>query len=161
MICLQFMDLPPAVREDHNPFAILGFFPGYQRLLIFLRWTSYKCPHCGHVFRRDFWPSNTRLGAGKRLCNKCERVFDDGSREWRELPTAKKLRFFLPPLLLGISGGFLVAAIIVSLMPPRDWRVIVVGLILFVLPLLMWCPLRMLWVIRSVRRYNSVVSSSK
>jgi uncharacterized C2H2 Zn-finger protein len=149
------MDRLPAVREDHNPLALLGFFPGYQRFLIFLRWTSYKCPHCAQVFRRDFWPSNIRLGAGERLCTKCGKVFDDGSREWRELPTAKKLRFFLPPLLLGICGGFLVAAIIVSFMPPRDWRVSVIGLVLFLLLLLVWSPLRMLWVIRSVRRYNN------
>ncbi len=155
------MSLPSAIHEDHSPFGVLGLFPGYQRFLIFIRWTSYKCPQCGCLFRRDFWPQKLRLGPGQRTCTQCSTLFDDGSREWRELSTAKKFRFFLPPLLLGICGGFLLAAVLVSFMPQRDWRVSVFGLIISILPLIVWCPVRMLWVIRSIRRYNTRVSLSK
>src|SRR5260370_39345311 len=148
------MSLPSAIHEDPSPFSVLGFFPGYQRFLIFVRWRSYKCPQCGCVFRRDFWPQKIRLGSGQRTCTQCDTLFDDGSREWPEQSTGNKLGFFVPPLLQGICGGLLVAVIIVAFIPPRDLRVVLVGLIISIMPLLVWCPVRMLWVIRSVRRYN-------
>src|SRR5690348_5365865 len=83
------MRLPSATRRDYNPPAIV--FP-----LGFLRWTSYSCPHCKHVFRRDFWPYNVGLGSGGRLCRHCGKVFVDGAREWPDLTLPKKLRFFFP-----------------------------------------------------------------
>jgi hypothetical protein len=99
------IDLLPAIREDHNPLALVGLLGGLQAApLIFLRWTSYSCPHCGRTFRRDFWQYNVGLGSGKRVCRQCGKFFDDGTREWPDLPSAKKLRFLFPPLLVAVCG---------------------------------------------------------
>jgi len=152
------MKLPPAIREDNNPFAIPALFPGPLRLLILLRWTSYSCPHCKAVFHRDFWPSNVRLSSGERTCRKCGRIFDDGSREWPELGLASKLRFLFPPLLIGISGGFIVAAIMSLFISPRDehsWLVVIMVSIFGLVPVILWCPIRLIWILRSRRRYES------
>ena len=151
------MKLPAAVHEDHSPFSVLGLFPGYQRFLIFVRWTSYKCPHCGCVFRRDFWLSSVRLGRGQRTCKECAMPFDDGSREWPELPILGKLRFFLPPFAIGIWGGFTVAAIVSLFIGPRDehsWPVVFIVSTFGLMPALAWSPIQLTRVIRSVRRYN-------
>lgn len=144
-----------ATREDHYGLPVAGLLPGYFRLLIFFRWTSYKCPHCGHVFRRDFWPGNVRLGSGERICTQCAGVFDDGSREWPLLPVYKKLRFFFPPLLLGISGGFLLAGILTIFLPDPDWRVVAFSAMIALFPVLLWSLVRLPWVLRSIHRYNA------
>jgi hypothetical protein len=158
------MNLLPAIREDHNPFAIVGLFPGLQRLLIFVRWTSYSCPHCNAAFRRDFWPHNIWLGSGERLCRKCGTVFDDGSREWPELSLAKKLRFLFPPLLIGISGGFVVAAILSVFITPWDehsWLVVAIVLGFSLVPVIVWCLVRLIWVLRSKHRYETEPASMR
>jgi len=150
--------LPHAIREDDNPFALLGLTPGLQRLLIFIRWTSYKCPHCGHVFRRNFWPSAIRLESGQRKCKECGMLFDDGSREWPELPFGRRLRLFLPPLAIGIWGGFLVAAVISLYVSPRDehsWGVVFLVSAVGLIPVLAWSPVALMRVIYSIHRYNA------
>jgi hypothetical protein len=149
--------LQRAIREDRNPFALLGLTPGFQRLLIFVRWTSYKCPYCGYVFRRDFWPSKVTLGSWERMCKQCGMPFDDGSREWPELPSASKLRLFLPPLAVGIWGGFVVAAVMSLYIGPKDehsW-----GLVFFVsafgaLPAIVWSPVPLARAVWSTRRHK-------
>src|SRR6266487_4682558 len=140
----QVMDtsLPSAIRKDHDLFALAGlhFLSPYLAFLPFLRWTSYSCPHCNRVFRRDYWPNNVRLGNGERTCRECARVFDDGSREWPELSLARRLRFLFPPLLRGISGGFVVAAILGVFITPRDehsWLVVVIVLGFSLIPVIM------------------------
>jgi hypothetical protein len=155
---------PKATNEDQNPFALLGFVPGYLRLLIFLRWTVYKCPQCGHVFRRDFWPKNVWLGPGERVCNNCGQIFDDGSREWWELPLLRKLRFFFPPLAVGIWGGFVVAAIASLFIGPRDehsWPIVIIISTLGLIPVLVSSPVRLAQVIRSIHRYNARAVSER
>ncbi len=149
---------PKAIHEDQNPFALLGFLPGYLRLLIFLRWTAYKCPHCSQVFRRDFWPRNVWLGTGKRVCKNCGQIFDDGSSEWPELALFRKLRFFLPPLAVGIWGGFVVAAVASLFIGPRDehsWPVVIIVSTFGLIPALAWSPIHLAQVIRSIHRYNA------
>jgi DNA-directed RNA polymerase subunit RPC12/RpoP len=145
-----------ATREDHNCLPLAGFLPGYFRLLIFLRWTSYKCPHCGKAFRWDFWPGNIRLGEGKRICSQCGTQFDDGSREWEQLLTVKKLRYFFPPLLIGISGGFLLASFVTIFLPDPDWRLTVCALVMALVPVFLWSLVRLPWVLRSIHRYNAM-----
>lgn len=150
--------LPPAIREDHNPFAILGLTPGFQRLLIFVRWTGYKCPHCGHVFRRDFWPRTVWLGSGQCTCKECGMLFDDGSREWPELPFGSKLKLFLSPLAIGIWGGFVFAAVASLYIGPRDehsWGVVLLVSALGLVPAIAWSPVPLTRMICSIRRYNS------
>lgn len=152
------MKLQPAVHEDHSPFSVLGLFPGYQRFLIFVRWTSYKCPPCGCVFRRDFWPQNVRLGSERRTCKQCGMAFDDGSREWPELPLLSKLRFFFPPLAIGIWGGFVVATVASLFIGPRDehsWPLVIVVSTFGLTPALARSPVNLTRVIRSIRRYNA------
>jgi hypothetical protein len=155
------MSLPQAIREDNNPFSIAGLF-GLTRFFIFVRWTSYCCPHCHHVFRRDFWPNNVRLGSGERTCMNCCKVFDDGSREWPELSLAKKLRFLFPPLLIGISGALPAAAIFSVFLTPWDehsWGLVIIIFGLSLIPVVVWGLLRLIWIFRSRHRYETRMSS--
>lgn len=157
ILCPEPMTLPPAVREDYSPFSVLGLFPGYQRFLIFARWTSYKCPYCGCVFHRDFWPTKVRLGSGQRTCKNCGMPFDDGSREWPKLPLLSKVRFFLPPLACGIWGGFTLAAIASLFIGPRDehsWPLVFVVSAFGLIPALALSPVQLTRVVKSVHRYN-------
>ena len=151
------MNLSPAVREDHSPFSVLGLFPGYQRFSIFVRETSYKCAHCGCVFRRDFWPSNVRRGSGARKCKECKIHFDDGSRAWPELTVLRRFRLFFPPLAFGIWGRFTVAAIASLFIGLRDepsWPVVSVGSALGLVPALALSPIQQSRATQSVHRYN-------
>jgi hypothetical protein len=152
------MKYPQAIREDNNSFPYAGFLPGYGRLLLFLRWTSYACPHCHKVFRRDFWPGNVRLGSGERTCAKCGNVFDDGSREWMDLGIRGKIRIFCPPLLCGIWGGFAVAGGVSYFAFPRDEHSLFVGVFAFlvgIVPVLLCSPYHVIAVLRSNRRYET------
>jgi hypothetical protein len=154
------MDTPPAIRKDRDLLVLFGlhFLSPFFAFLPLLRWTSFSCPHCNRVFRRDYWPSNVRLGSGERTCPQCARVFDDGSREWPELRLASKLRFLFPPLLSGISGGLLVAAILSFFITPRDehsWLVVVMVSAFGLIPAMVWFLARMIWVVRSKNRYET------
>jgi len=133
------MDLPQARREEHNPLAVEG-------RLVLLRSTTHRCPHRRGAARRDFWPNNVKLGSGEHIWRKCGRVFDDGSHEWPVLSLAKRLRFLFPPLLIGISGGFVVAAILSVLSTPWDehsWLVILIAWGFSLIPIIVWCPIRL------------------
>jgi hypothetical protein len=61
-----------------------------------------------------------RLGSGERICENCGATFDDGAREWPEPGLAKKLRFYFPPLVLALAGGFLFCGIFMLCIAPRD-----------------------------------------
>jgi hypothetical protein len=160
------MNLPSAIRKDRDLLALAGlhFLSPYFAFLPFLRWTSYSCPHCNCVFRRDYWPNNVRLGNGERTCQECTRVFDDGSREWPELSLTRRLRFLFPPLLIGISGGFVVAAILSVFITPRDehsWLVVAIVFGFSLIPVIIWCPVRLVWVLRSKHRYENEPASMR
>jgi hypothetical protein len=150
--------LPRAVRQDHDPFIGAWRFQSFAKLLFLLRWTSYQCPSCGSVFRRDFWLRNFRLGPGLRICTHCRSQFDDGSREWPELPLASRLRLFLPPLVVGIWGGFVFAAVASLYIGPRDehsWGVVFLVSAVGLIPVLAWSPVALMRVIYSIHRYNA------
>jgi hypothetical protein len=158
--------LPLAIRKDRDPLALAGlhFLSPYLAFLPFLRWTSYSCPHCHGVFRSDYWPNNVRLGNGERTCRECARVFDDGSREWPELSLARRLRFLFPPLLVGISGGFVAAAILSVYVTTWDEHSLVVVFIVSgfgLIPLILWCPVRLIWIFRSKHRYETEPASMR
>ena len=165
------MRLPPAIRVDHDPFALAPVeIPGTPRrgyplaILGILRWTSYACPHCHGVVRRDFWPYNIRLGNPERICKRCGRPFDDGSREWPELQLSQKLRFFLPPGILATAGGLLFCAIFTLLIAPRDVVNVLTSVVVvsaFLSPIFLWCLVRLLWVFRSKNRFENDPSSSR
>jgi len=147
---------PLALREDHNPPFLFLLPPALRLFLVFVRWTSYRCPFCHAVFRRDFWPYNVRLGDGQRPCNSCGRLFDDGAREWPELALAKKLRFYFPPLVLALAASSLFCGIFMLCIAPLDvlsWTmgIVVIGACLS--PLALWSLVRLVWVSRSSRRY--------
>ena len=151
------MDLPQALREEHNPRAFEG-------LLVLLRSTTYRCPHCRGALRRDFWPNDVKLGSGKHICRKCGTVFDDGSHEWPELSLAKRLRFLFATLLIGISGGFVVAAILSILITPWEehrWLVILIVLGFSLIPIIVWCPIRPVCVRGSKNRYETELPSMR
>ena len=152
------MKRPLVIREDNSPVPFAGFATGYWKLLGFLRWTSYACPHCYKVFRRDFWPNNIRLGCGERSCANCGNVFDDGSHEWKDLRPGAKLRVFCPPLLGGIWGGFAVAGILSYFAFPRDEHSLFVAVFAFsigIIPVLLCAPYHLGAVRRSNRRYEA------
>jgi hypothetical protein len=164
-------NLPPAIRLDHDPFLFRAMpLPGLPRtvsplpFLAFLRWTSYECPHCHGVFRRNFWPYNVRLGSGERICRKCGKPFDDGSREWLELRFAQKLRFLLPPGILAMTGSLLFCAVFTLFIAPRNvvnWHIgaLIIGVALS--PTVLWILVRLLLVYRSLQRYEADLSSMR
>jgi uncharacterized Zn-finger protein len=149
-------NLPRAIRKDHSPLALVGVFGMVlERALIFLgfvRWTSYQCPYCNAVFRRDFWPDKLRLGSGKRTCQRCGRLFDDGSREWPQLTLTQKLRFFFPPLFLGIWGGLVLAALLAALIGPPDEHTLPIVAVFILVPTFLWSPVRLIWMLLSYHR---------
>jgi hypothetical protein len=152
------MSLLQAIREDHDPFAILGLFGGFGRFLFFFRWTSYACPHCLGVFRRDFWPHNVRLGNPEHICKKCGIPFDDGSREWPELRLAQRLRFFLPPGIQAMGGSLLFCGIFTLFIAPRDVVNLSAGTVVVLIslsPTLIWCAMRLVWILRSKNRFEN------
>jgi hypothetical protein len=142
---------PAAIREDHTPFAFLG-------LLQFIRWTDYRCPHCMGVFRRDFWPYNVRLGSGMRTCSKCGKAFDDGAREWSELKSSGRWRYFLPPGLLSMAGSCLFCGIGALVVAPSDQVNWLIGTMVIggsLMPTLVWCMIRLPPIRRSIHRYRN------
>jgi hypothetical protein len=158
----------PAIRGDHNPFhqeAIL--LPLLTRsvpfkFLAFVRWTSYACPHCHSVFRRDFWPQNGRVGCGGTVCRNCGQPFDDGSREWPQLTWGKKLRYFSPPGVQAVAGGGLFCIIFTFFTAPGDvidWQFAVFLRLFFLSLVLVWSLGRFLFVLRSTRRFRDAALS--
>src|SRR5579864_1725765 len=151
------VNLPLAIRQDHNPFFLAWLYPGFAKFLVLLRWASYKCPNCSGVFRRDYWPENVRIGCGRRNCAHCGSQFDDGSREWPELTRGKKLRYFLPPGMQAIAGGGVFCATFTLLILPKDVINLGAGILLFTVflsPVLVWSLLRLQCVFGSIRRYG-------
>jgi hypothetical protein len=152
--------LLPAIRKDQNPFAIGHLFGGiWGASIIFLRWTSYGCPYCENIFRRDYWQYNVHLGSGGRLCLNCGKVFDDGTREWPDLTLGRKFRFLFPPLPRAIFGGFLLAGILSPFFTPWDEHslfVVVFAMTVGLIPLLVCSLVRLPWVLRSNRRYREL-----
>ena len=147
--------LPRAMKEDNEPFSTSVFVRGAGEFFVFVRWTSYHCPECGHVFRRDYWVNSVHLGTGKRTCSRCGAVFDDGSREWPELPRVRKARVLCPPLLTGICGGFLLAGVLTCFLPPKGVGAALIMLMFDLVLVAAWSLVRLPWVIQSVHRYNA------
>ena len=63
----------------------------------------FECAACGRVYARSISPF--LLGTGRRRCKKCQEVFADGSREWRELSRFEKFKYLFPALALGWFGA--------------------------------------------------------
>ena len=158
------MDVPSAIREDHDPSLRPCEYP-FQPIpfrtflpLAFFRWTDFRCPHCHAVFRRDYLPHKVRLGSGERICRKCGKAFDDGSREWPELGPGDKFRYIFPVPILGIVGGTLVCGVITLFIVPRDVLSLVAGAMVIgitLVPLIPWCAIRLPLVYRSIHRYGT------
>jgi hypothetical protein len=111
----------PAIRKDHNPFALAHLFGGvWGTSFIFFRWTSFGCPYCEDVFRRDYWQYNVHLGSGKRSRLNCGKAFEDETREWPDLILDRKFRFFFSPLPTAVFGGVSLAGILSSAFNPWD-----------------------------------------
>jgi hypothetical protein len=146
----------PLVKREHTigPATYLDPIYGFLRVVA-IPATSYRCLHCEHLLRADFWSGNVRLGPGVRRCAQCSEEYDDGSREWPQLSFANKVRFCCPPILAGISGGMVVASIVVVFLPQPDWRVAVIGLIFAFIPVFLFFLVRLPWVLLSIRRYNN------
>jgi hypothetical protein len=162
---------PIAIRKDYDPFLLETYVspgaPCFRKFLSplgFIRWTTFSCPHCLQVFRRDYLPHNVRLGDGERICSKCGKFFDDGSREWPELGASQKLRFLCPTPLIGILAGLLICCVITLAIVPREQLkpvaivlIIAVGLV----PLIPWCLLRMPRIYNSIHRYETELGTTR
>jgi uncharacterized membrane protein YedE/YeeE len=95
----------------------------------------------------------------KRVCRSCGKVFDEGTREWPELTLAKKLRFLFPPWLLGIFGGFELPGILVLFIASHDEHRIFLFVFSSVIAfgiVIMWLSVRLIWVVRSKRRFSRI-----
>ena len=147
--------LPRVIHKGHNPFAWFG-------ILQFIRWTDHLCPRCGLVFRRTYFPSVVLLGAGELYCDQCGSLFDSGLREWPELRTGQKLRFLFPPGILGMAGGVVLCGVIALFFVPRDklnWPgialIVTVTVGIAVVPVIVWCLVRVPAIRRSIERYEA------
>jgi hypothetical protein len=154
------MDLPSATREDHDLLVLFGlhFLSPFFAFLPLLRWTSFSCPHCNGVFRRDYWPQNVRLGSGERTCKRCSKTFDEGAREWPELALNRKLRYFVPPGIQAVAGAGLFCAIFALVIAPRNVVNPLTGILVvafFLSPVLVWCLIRWVFVLRSIQRFRN------
>jgi DNA-directed RNA polymerase subunit RPC12/RpoP len=149
----------PLVKREYTIGPATFLDPIYGFRWVAIPATSYRCPHCGHLLHADFWSGNVRLGPGVRRCAQCGEEYDDGSREWPQLSFARKLRFCCPPILAGISGGIIFAAIVVLFLPQPDLRVTVIGLIFAFVPVFVFFLVRLPWVLLSIRRYNARAES--
>ena len=159
------MTLPLAIRKDRDLSALSGLhlLSPFFSFLPLLRWSTFVCPVCDVAFRTDYWPHNVRLGSGHRTCGQCGTAFDDGSREWPELRLTQKVRFLFPPLLVGIAGGFLFAAIASLFIGRRDehsWLVVFIISALGFLPAVLWSLFRLIWVMHSIHRYHVTLGSA-
>lgn len=140
--------LSPAIRQDHQLSCFV--FP-----LMFICWVDYRCPHCKHVFRRDYFPGKILLGNSEHTCSGCGKVFDHGSREWPELPFIDKFGFLFPSLAKVILGSILFLCAMTLLIAPRDqvnWIVVIAVLGTVLVPMLPWLAVRSLPIQRSIRR---------
>jgi hypothetical protein len=147
---------PMAICEDHQ-------LSHFSLPLMFVRWTDYRCPHCNHVFRRDYFPGKITLGRGERTCPNCSRSFDDGSREWPELRFADKLGFLFPAPAKVAFGSVLLILIIAVCLGPRDrmtWVGVPIVVALVAVLTLPWLTVRVIPVRRSIRNYEIRVSKS-
>lgn len=154
--------LPKAIREDHDPprklMDPITFIMRGANLLLVLRWTTFRCPHCREVFRHDYLPRKVRLGNGTRMCEKCGKVFDDGAREWPQLQGSDKVRCLLPVPLVGILIGTLLCGFIALNLAPREqinFEVVIVVLALALVPLFLWWIIRVPQIFRSIQRYET------
>jgi len=123
----------------------------------YIRWTNFSCPHCRHVFNSSLSASPVRLGPGFRICPKCVRSFQDGSKEWSAQPRSKKIEFFLPPGNLIWIGSALLAFCLPLYLWQKDltlddflFVLFIAGL--FLVPLFISCAIRVGEVVRSKRR---------
>ena len=146
----------PLVKREYKIGPATYMDPIYGIRRVAVPATSYRCPHCGHLLRADFWSGNVRLGPGVRRCAQCAGEYDDGSREWPELSLGNKLRFCCPPILAGVSGGIVVAAVLVLFLRQPDWRVTAAGLVIALFPLFLFFLVRLPWILLSIRRYNKL-----
>ena len=131
-------------------------------LLFFIHGRANACPHCMGIFLLYFWPANVRLGSGEHRCKECAKIFDDGSREWPELPLGRRLRFSYHRPSLQSVEDLCWPGILSFFIPPRDEHSLLVvatvsafGLI----PILVWSPVRLIWVLRSKQKIFERTSS--
>jgi hypothetical protein len=77
-----------------------------------VRYYTFSCPSCKAQYANKLSP--ILLGAGRRVCAKCQLAFNDGTHEWPELTRTQKLQYFLPTMPLGfVLGAVLMAGIAV------------------------------------------------
>ena len=130
--------LAQAIRKNNNPFASLGVFG-------VVRWTDHCSPHCHQVYRRSYFPAAVSLGESRRTCSACGEVFDDDSKEWPELRSGQKLRYLIPPPILGFFGGVLLTGVLAVYIASQDqssWvggaLVLFFSLVVSSIPALVW-----------------------
>lgn len=80
-----------------------------------IQWWVHCCSRCGKVYSRTLAPRPIRLGIGSRRCKKCGTAFSDGSKEWPQLSSAERWRFFITNeslvfILPGVVFGGLASA---------------------------------------------------
>jgi len=112
-----------------------------------------KCPYCGRRFHSSFFNPPVILGPGSRTCKRCQRTFNDTSKEWPLLSLSEKRSFlfygwgyatFCTALGVGVGihGGS---------SPAAYWYFLLVFWLFIALPI---CPIRLLRIGLSKRRYQ-------
>ena len=116
--------------------------------------TTYRCPHCRHVYKLVFGPGDAFLGEGKRSCSRCRKVFRDRSKESAEVRSLDRCFFVFPGfvcawILLGIVACVLLAWLGWSL---GTTTMLLRVAIAFAAPLIAWLIFRNAQIVRSLHR---------
>jgi hypothetical protein len=72
--------------------------------LLYVRYYRFYCQACGKKYTSSLSP--LQLGTGRRRCQKCAAVFNDGSREWSQLSGMQKFEYIFPTMVLGYLCAF-------------------------------------------------------
>jgi hypothetical protein len=152
----------PSVKREYRvgPAVYIDPENGFP-VVVDISATGFRCPHCGFLWRADFWTGNVRLGPGRRRCAQCGEDYDDGSREWPELPLRSKFRYCCPPIVAAICGGIAFAAVFTLFLPVPDWRMTAMGLLFACFPIFLFFLVRPPWVLLSIHRYNKSASPTQ
>jgi hypothetical protein len=61
---------------------------------MYIRWTNFKCPHCGSTWSSRV-VSAPRPGKEMRVCSSCGQQFKTHDVEWQHMTTKQKLGYLL------------------------------------------------------------------
>jgi hypothetical protein len=107
-------------------------------LFLHLRFYRFHCPVCKRRYLMSVSP--VLLGTGRRRCEKCQSVFNDGSHEWPELSGQQKFEYVAPTTVLGYFGGVVLTFVAIFILEPGTRERIFYTEMILLFMCLPWVP---------------------